>query len=237
MKNKGNLFLIPNAIAANTNDLVLPPQVKQHLPGIRHFLVEDVRTARRYLSALKLYDSIEALSFSVLNKDTDEREVEALFAPAIQGHNLGVISESGCPGIADPGALAVKYAHRNGIRVVPLVGPSSILLALMASGLNGQRFTFHGYLPIESQEASRVIRELERESRSRSQTQVFIETPYRNKNAFAHLTKNLKPETDLCIAIDITGDDEAILTQPVAKWRTQPPELIKKPAVFLFMAR
>ncbi len=237
MSKKGSLFLIPTAISANTSDVVLTPQVRECLPSIRHFLVEDIRTARRYLSSLKIYDAIESLSFSVLNKDTDERELGELFAPALAGHDLGVLSESGCPGIADPGALAARFAHGHGIRVVPLVGPSSLLLALMASGLNGQCFAFRGYLPIDNHDLSRAIHELERESRTKQQTQVIIETPYRNKRVLTSLLRNLRPETDLCIAMDITGEAEFILTQSVARWATATPELEKKPAVFLFLAR
>ncbi len=236
MDNKGSLFLIPTAVADDTNGLILTPQVGQTLPLIRHFLAEDVRSARRYLSALKIYDTIEALSFSVLNKDTREQELEELFRPVRAGHHLGVMSESGCPGVADPGALAARYAHRNGIRVVPLVGPSSILLALMASGLNGQQFAFNGYLPVDKADASKAIREFERISLSRNQTQIFIETPYRNNSVLASLLKSLRADTALCVAMDVTGKDEFILTQPVASWRSRPPELARKPAVFLFLA-
>ncbi len=236
MSNKGTLFLIPTAIADNTNAAVLTPQVSQWLSSIRHFLAEDIRTARRYLSSLKVYDTIGSLSFSVLNKDTDERELEDLFAPIREGHHLGVLSESGCPGIADPGALAAHYAHRNDVRVVPLVGPSSIVLALMASGLNGQQFAFNGYLPVDKGDASKAIREYERVSASRKQTQIFIETPYRNNSVLASLLRTLRPDTDLCIAMDVTGDGEYILTQPVASWKARPPELARKPAVFLFLA-
>ena len=181
-----------------------------HLPGIHHFLVEDVRTARRYLSALKIYPSIEALDFQILNKDSRPEDLSAMFGPIFQGANLGIISESGCPGIADPGALAAKFAHENEIQVVPLVGPSSILLALMASGLNGQRFAFHGYLPIDAKECAKAIRDLEKESKQKNQTQIFIETPYRNNHLKDLLLKNLKNETTLCIAIDITGLEEKI---------------------------
>lgn len=237
MSNRGDLFLIPTAIAAGTSDLVLTPQVKRFLPAIRHFLAEDVRTARRYLSSLKLYDTVESLSFSVLDKDTPGEALAALLDPAFQGHHVGVLSESGCPGIADPGALAVRFAHRNGIRVVPLVGPSSIILALMASGLDGQRFAFHGYLPINAQEVARAIRDHEKESRTRAQTQIFIETPYRNKSLFSHLVKNLRGDTDLCIAMDITGEHEFVLTKPISDWKESPPELKKDPVVFLFLAR
>ena len=229
MSNKGNLFLIPTAIAAGTLDAIVPPEVKTRLINIRHFLAEDIRTARRYLGSLKIYETIESLSFSILNKDTKEQELEGLFAPVFTGNHLGVLSESGCPGIADPGALAVKFAHQNGIKVVPLVGPSAIFLSLMASGLNGQRFAFHGYLPIQIKEAAKAIRELEKESRAKNQTQIFIETPYRNNALFANLVRNLAPETLLCLAVNITGEDELIRTQSVKQWRLQSIELPKNP--------
>jgi 16S rRNA (cytidine1402-2'-O)-methyltransferase len=174
-------------IADGTQEAVIPTSVKKELMNIHHFLAEDVRTARRYLSSLKIYDSIEPLQFSVLNKDTKETELSELFIPIQEGKNVGVLSESGCPGVADPGALAARFAHRNGITVVPLVGPSSILLSLMASGLNGQQFAFHGYLPIEGKESVDTIKKLEKESRSNNQTQIFIETPYRNNQLATNL--------------------------------------------------
>jgi 16S rRNA (cytidine1402-2'-O)-methyltransferase len=236
MSNKGNLFLIPSTIAVNTQDLIVPPQVKRLLADIGHFLAEDIRTARRYLASLKIYEKIEGLSFSVLNKDTGEGELPGLFEPVFAGNHLGVLSESGCPGIADPGAIAVKFAHENGIKVIPLVGPSAIFLSLMASGLNGQHFAFHGYLPIQSKDAAKAIKDLEIESRNRNQTQIFIETPYRNNTLFANLVRNLMPETQLCLAVDVTGEQEFILTQSVRKWRSQTMELPKNPAVFLFLA-
>ncbi len=236
MSNKGKLFLIPAPIAADTPDLVIPAQVRKHLPDIRHFLAEDIRTARRYLSALKIYDRIDALSFSVLDKDTKRDDLEEMFSPILAGQHLGVLSESGCPGIADPGALAVEYAHKRGITVVPLVGPSSIILALMASGLNGQHFAFHGYLPVQARDAAKAIREFELESRTRKQTQVFIETPYRNNSLFASLTRTLAPATRLCLAVDVTGANEFIRTQSVEDWRREPVTIAKHPAVFLFLA-
>ena len=236
MNNKGNLFLIPTAIADETQQIIMPPQVTDRLPDIRFFLAENIRTARRYLSSLKLYEKIDDLHFSTLNKDTKEEQLADLFVPALSGHHLGVISEAGCPGVADPGSLAVRFAHKNGIKVIPMVGPSAILLSLMASGLNGQQFAFHGYLPIQPNEASKAIRELEKESAAKNQTQIFIETPYRNNNLFNHLTRYLKPGTELCVAFDITGQHEFILTRPVREWRSQPVELPKNPAVFLFLA-
>lgn len=236
MSTKGKLFLIPTVIAEDTQQAVIPASVLSTLKQINHFLAEDVRTARRYLSSLKIYESIEPLDFNVLNKDTKEQELKALFAPIHTGKNLGILSESGCPGIADPGALAAKYAHQQGIQVVPLTGPSSILLALMASGLNGQKFAFHGYLPIDSKESQVAIKGLEKESRATHQTQIFIETPYRNNSVTANLLKALHEDTVLCIAINVTGKDESILTKSIKEWRKHKPELPKSPAVFLFLA-
>lgn len=232
----GKLYLIPNIISDNTQDAVITGQVKAVLPAIGYFLAEDVRTARRFLSSLKVYDSIEALHFEVLDKDTELSVVRELLSPLLQGKNGGVISESGCPGIADPGALAVKAAHEKGIEVVPLVGPSSILLALMASGLNGQQFAFNGYLPIDTKDAEKAIRALEKESKQKKQTQVFIETPYRSNTLFQLLLKTLSSDTLLCIAIDLTGTNQEIKTAAVKKWRNENKVLPKEPAVFLFQA-
>jgi 16S rRNA (cytidine1402-2'-O)-methyltransferase len=236
MKASGTLYLIPNIIAEGTQHEVIPASVKNALSHIQYFLAEDIRTARRYLSSLKIYDSIEALHFEVLNKSTKESELEELFKPLAHGNNMGVISESGCPGVADPGALAVAYAHRNNIKVVPLVGPSSLLMALMASGLNGQCFAFQGYLPVNGGDAQHVIREYEKESRLKGQTQIFIETPYRNNALFANLLKTLHNETRLCIASDVTGTMEFIHTRRVKDWKSQVPQLPKTPTVFLFLA-
>ncbi len=203
---------------------------------LKYFLAEDVRTARRYLGSLKIFESIESLHFEVLNKETRENELPALMDPLFQGHSIGVISESGCPGIADPGALAARFAHEKAIQVVPLVGPSSILLALMSSGLNGQRFSFHGYLPIDSKDASQALKTLEKESRSKNQTQIFIETPYRNNAVMNVLLKSLHDETNLCVALDLTGKSEDVRTMTVKKWRSVKPNYPKFPAVFLFLA-
>jgi 16S rRNA (cytidine1402-2'-O)-methyltransferase len=234
--NRGKLYLIPNIISDNTHNDVIPLQVLKVLPGIQHFLVEDIRTARRYLSSLHIYQSIESLAFEVLDKNTKFEELQKLFHPIWNGSDVGVISEAGCPGIADPGALATKFAHLEGIQVIPLVGPSSILLALMASGLNGQRFAFHGYLPIEAKDCARVIRELEKESQQKNQTQIFIETPYRNNHLKALLLKNLNPDASLCIAADITGAHESIQTRSIKEWKSSSNELAKTPALFLFLS-
>ncbi len=233
--NKGKLYLIPTTIAEDTQASVIPAQVRNMLPSIQYFLAEDIRTARRYLSSLKVYDSIEPLHFQVLDKKTKAGQLKELFQPLEAGNNLGILSESGCPGVADPGALAVHYAHAHGIQVVPLVGPSSLLLSLMASGLNGQRFAFHGYLPIDAKDRQQSIRELEKESKQKNQTQLFIETPYRNQAVFNDLVKTLGPVTWLTVAYDITGNAEMIKTNTVANWRKEKLQLDKLPCVFLLL--
>lgn len=232
---KGKLYLIPIPIADDSLT-VIPDQVIETLRVLEYFLVEDIRTARRYMSSLKIFHSIEALHFEVLNIDTKESELSQLLKPLEEGKNIGVLSESGCPGIADPGALAAKYAHQSNVVVVPLVGPSSILLALMASGLNGQQFSFNGYLPIEGKEAALKIKALERESKLKNQTQIFIETPYRNNSVFDHFVKNLSSDTLLTIAIDITGKTESIKTRKIRDWKSEKVTWPKSPAVFLFLA-
>jgi 16S rRNA (cytidine1402-2'-O)-methyltransferase len=234
--NKGTVYLIPTVIADETQFKVIPPSVTAVLPEIRYFLVENVRTARRYLSSLRIYESVEPLDFQLLDKETEPTSMARMFEPVFKGEHLGILSEAGCPGIADPGALAVDYAHRNDIRVVPLAGPSSILLSLMASGLNGQRFAFHGYLPIETKELSRAIKEYERESKLKQQTQIFIETPYRNNQLLTAMLRSLNEATKLTVAIDLTGRDERITTRTVKQWKTLKNEFPKLPAVFLFLS-
>jgi 16S rRNA (cytidine1402-2'-O)-methyltransferase len=232
----GQLFLVPTIISEGTEQTVIPPIVLNKLKLIHYFLAEDVRTARRYLSTLKIYESIEQLKFSVLNKDTRESQIEEMFAPIFSGENLGVLSESGCPGVADPGSMAVNFAHRKNINVVPLVGPSSILLALMASGLNGQQFAFHGYLPIDAKECIQGIRSLEKESAAKKLTQIFIETPFRNNQILKNLLQTLNGSTQLTIALDLTGKREFIKTQSVQEWKRNVPQLPKEPVVLLFLA-
>lgn len=236
MVTKGKLFLIPNVISESTEDAVIPIGVKTVLKDLSHFLAEDVRTARRYLSSLNIYPSIEILQFKVLNKDTSSQELSELMLPITEGHDVGILSESGCPGIADPGAIAVEYAHRQNIRVVPLVGPSSILLALIASGLNGQQFAFHGYLPIDAKEAHQKIKELEQESRAKNQTQIFIETPYRNNSVYNYFLKSLQASTRLTVALDLTGKNETVLNKTINQWKKANVNWPKSPAVFLFLA-
>ncbi len=233
---KGKLFLFPTTLSDDTQDRVLPPEIRDLIKGVHYFLCENVRTARRFISSLKVHPSIEGLHFEVLDKDTPQGRLRDLMLPVMNGQDAGILSEAGCPGVADPGAIAVAYAHENNIQVVPLVGPSSILLALMASGLNGQNFAFHGYLPIEGKEAAQTIKDLERESRERKRTQIFIETPFRNNALMSHLLKSLRNDTRLCVAANITAADEHIRCHTVAQWKAAVPTFGKVPAVFLFQA-
>ncbi|MEK6782825.1 MAG: SAM-dependent methyltransferase [Bacteroidota bacterium] len=236
MGEKGKLYLVPTIIAEDTVQLIIPQQVPLALKHVNYFLAENIRTARRYLSSLKIHDSIEALTFQVLDKETKEEELIAFMSPLLDGNNIGIIAESGCPGIADPGSMAVRIAHSIGISVVPLVGPSSIILALMASGFNGQNFAFHGYLPVDGKEASKMIKAFEKESSSKNQTKLFIETPYRNNQVLDHLLNSLKSTTMLSIALDVTGQGEFIQTKTVRDWKINKPSLPKEPAIFSFLA-
>ena len=232
----GTLYLIPTVIADGTQDQVIPWHVREVLKTLRFFLAEDVRTARRYFSSIKVFENLDVLQFGVLNKDTAEDELPELMKPLLEGIDMGIVSEAGCPGVADPGAIAVHYAHQKNITVVPLVGPSSILLALMASGLSGQHFAFHGYLPVEEKEVAKSIKEFERESRLKRQTQIFIETPYRNSKLLHNLILHLQPDTRLCVAVDLTSPLEKIISKPVRDWKRESIEMPKSPAIFLFLA-
>lgn len=234
----GTLYLIPCTLGDTPADQVLPQHVISVARKLQHFVVEQPKTARQFLSALKPEQPIQALHFATLNEHTAANELPELLAPLLAGHDVGIISEAGCPGIADPGANLVHLAHRNGIRVVPLVGPSSILLALMASGLDGQCFAFHGYLPIAETDRKRAIATLETESIKRKQTQLFIETPYRNDRMFSALLAQCRPETLLCVATDITLPSEQIQTRSIAQWKSQPiPQLNKRPSLFLLLGK
>ncbi|MEQ8925210.1 MAG: SAM-dependent methyltransferase [Fulvivirga sp.] len=232
---KGKLFLVPTVIAENSLNTI-PEQVKEVIKNTEYFLVENVRTARRYISSLKLGLTIEELKFEILDKKTDSQRLGKLLEPLSKGMNVGIISESGCPGVADPGALAVEWAQRNKIQVVPLVGPSSILMALMGSGFNGQKFCFHGYLPIDKKELEKEIKALEAESGKKNQTQIFIETPYRNNQLLATLSKACHPSTKICVAKDITGKEEFVVTDTAANWQNRNIDLHKIPTVFLLYA-
>jgi 16S rRNA (cytidine1402-2'-O)-methyltransferase len=233
----GILYLLPCTLGDSPSEQVLPQHVINIARQLSYFVVEQTKTARQFLSALKPEQPIQSLHFSTLNQHTAANELNALLTPLLAGHNVGIISEAGCPGIADPGAELVSLAHRNSIRVVPLVGPSSILLALMASGLNGQCFAFQGYLPIEETERKKAITTLELESAQRNQTQLFIETPYRNEKMFTSLLSACRPQTMLCVASDITLNSEEITTLSIAHWKRRAmPILNKRPSLFLILA-
>jgi 16S rRNA (cytidine1402-2'-O)-methyltransferase len=235
MGTKGTLFLIPSTIAEHSAE-VIPAYLRTTVSGIQHYVAENVRAARRFISLLKVHPAIDELNIQVLDKDTKPEALAALLAPLFQGRHVGVLSEAGCPGVADPGALAVAFAHQHGISVAPLVGPSSILLALMASGLNGQKFAFHGYLPIHEAEARRTIRDYETESRKKKQTQLFIETPHRNNLLFQRLVSTLHDSTRLSISVDLTGASQESRTKLVAEWKRCETSWPKLPAIFLFQA-
>ena len=234
--NAGTLYLIPCPISDETVPWeVLPAANRAVMDALDYFIVENTRSARRFLSRAGVARPIEELEFRELNEHTVAgREVEELVAPVVAGRSAGVISEAGVPGVADPGALVVEACHRRGIRVVPLVGPSSIILAMMASGLNGQSFAFNGYLPVKEPERSRAIRFFERRARSEGQSQLFIEAPYRNGKLVEQLLQTLAPETRLTVAVDLTAPGENIATRTVGEWRRSPrPELNKRPAIFI----
>ena len=231
--NPSTLYLIPTFLAEGTSDQVLSPQVLEAIRKSDIFFVENVRTARRYISSLRLGKVIDTLQFFELTKSTPEAETREQLKNLPAYAQVGVISEAGCPGVADPGAVAVRLAHQMGFRVVPLVGPSSILLALMASGLSGQSFIFHGYLPIDKAERRKSIIQLEKDAGHKRTTQIFMETPFRNNQMFASILENCNPETLLCVACNVTAADEFILTLPVKDWKKRIPDLHKKPTIFL----
>ncbi len=233
---KGVLYLIPCPISDQTDVWdVTPAANKQVIDSLDYFIVENLRSARRFLSKAKIARTIDSLEFRELSEHTTSaQEVELMVEAIVKGRSAGVISEAGVPAVADPGALVVAECHRRGVRVVPLVGPSSIIMALMSSGLNGQSFAFNGYLPIKEPERSRAIRNFERRAVSEHQSQLFIEAPYRNIKLFEQLLLTLSPETHLTLAIDITSPDEFIKTLKVKQWKSTPkPEMNKRPTIFI----
>lgn len=232
--NQTALYLIPVNISEAMLESAIPAGNIAVVQGIRHFIVENIRTARRFLKRCDMSFDIDGCEFHELNRHTDLSEVSAWLDPLRRGESVGVMSEAGCPAVADPGALAVEIAQREGLRVVPLVGPSSILMSLMASGFNGQGFAFNGYLPIDDRERLRVLRELETESQTKNRTQIFIETPYRNNKLIKFLSENLRADTKVCVACDITDPEkESIITRTAAKWKNCKTDYDKRPAIFL----
>jgi len=229
----GKLYLIPTTLGENEPLEVLPISIKRAIENIDFYVVENEKSARRFIKKISPRKSQPGLKLELLNKYTEPQAIPAFLNPCLNGHDVGIISEAGAPGIADPGSEVVKFAHEKNIQVVPLVGPSSIFMALMASGMNGQNFAFNGYLPIDSSERKNAIKRLERLSKENDQSQLFIETPYRNDKLFAELIKALSKNTMLCIACDITLPTEYIATKTISDWKNTPVELHKRPAIFI----
>jgi 16S rRNA (cytidine1402-2'-O)-methyltransferase len=232
----GTLYLIPTTLGESALAAVIPQEVQQRVRTLDYFVAENPKTARAYLKQTGMPRPLQELHIATLNGHTPDEAIAELAAPLLAGHDVGVMSEAGCPGVADPGAKLVLYAQRRAIRVVPLVGPSSILLALMASGLNGQSFAFHGYLPVADVEREKALRELESQSRRLNQTQIFIETPYRNQKLMQSILARCAGTTLLCVAIEISLAGEDIRTMTVVEWKKNPPRLERRPALFLLLA-
>ncbi|HLT87694.1 MAG TPA: SAM-dependent methyltransferase [Sphingobacterium sp.] len=234
MMSLGTLYLIPVPLAENTEKQSYTLFHQELINHIDEYVVENEKTARRFLKQAGLKTPQSELKIHDYGKHVREKiDYNRIFKSVMEGRDLGLMSEAGCPGVADPGADVVAEAHKRGIKVVPLVGPSSILLALMASGFSGQKFAFHGYLPIDKGERAKKIKDLEFQSQKEQQTQLFIETPFRNNALFDDLLKNCKPKTKICVACNITASDEQVLTLSVSEWKNRKPELHKKPAIFL----
>lgn len=227
------LYLFPSNLSEAPVGDVLPQANIGLISQVKYFIVENVRTARRFLKKCNRDINIDELTFSVLNVNTNPADIPSLLAPLEQGHDMGIISEAGCPAVADPGALAVAEAHRRGFKVMPLVGPSSILLSLMGSGFNGQSFSFIGYLPIHPQERTAALKQLHADIMRHDRTQIFIETPYRNNKLITDIIATLPPSVRLCVATDLTGPGQRIITLPLAQWRKQQLDFDKTPAIFL----
>lgn len=229
----GNLYLIPTTLGENEPLEVLPLLVKKKIEEIDIYIAENEKSARRFIKKITPAKKQQNLVFSILNKFTQEMESKDFLNPCLSGKNVGVLSEAGCPGIADPGADIVKLAHEKGIKVIPLVGPSSIILALMGSGLNGQSFAFNGYLPIDKSERKKELKHLEKLSQEKNQSQLFIETPYRNNKMLEDMCSALHSDTQICVACDLTLATEFILTKPVSYWKKNIADLHKRPAIFI----
>lgn len=230
---QGFLYLIPVTLGNTDLEKVLPLQNKEIIQSIKFFIVENIRTARRFLKKTDSNINIDEITFFELNKHTDLNQISTYLEPVLKGENIGLMSEAGCPAIADPGSEIVAIAQEKKIRVVPLVGPSSILLSLMASGFNGQSFTFNGYLPINGNERIKKLKQIEHKIISEDQTQIFIETPYRNHKLVEDIIKSCSSSLKLCIAMNLTCDDEYVQTRKIKEWNKNMPSLDKKTCIFL----
>lgn len=235
----GTLYLIPVPLGPNSPEQVLPPPVLERVRLLERFVAENAKSARAFLKSAGVTRPLRDIPIAELNEHSTPEQVPPLLEPLLQGQDVGLVSEAGCPAVADPGAALVRLAQQRGVPVVPLVGPSSLLLALMGSGLSGQHFAFHGYLPAKEEERGQKLKALEKESRHQQSTQIFIETPYRNRAMFESLLKACQGNTLLCLATDVTLPSESIRTQAVSAWKALPlpPDLEKKPTVFLFLAQ
>ncbi len=234
MTTQGKLYLLPVPLGPDAKPKdVLPETVEKSIEFIDHYIVENEKTARRFIKAILPSKKQPELKISVLNKHTEPSEHLEFIKPCLEGKNIGLMSEAGCPGVADPGAAIVKIAHEKGIQVVPLVGPSSILLAIMASGMNGQSFAFNGYLPIDKSDKKSALKNFEKLSQDKNQSQLFIETPYRNNKLMEDILNTLQPNTHLCIACDITLPTEYIKTKTVAQWKKEKTDLHNRPCIFI----
>ena len=227
------LYLIPVLLGDTALERVLPAYNQEVVRGIRHFIVEDIRSARRFLKKVDKDFDIDGSQFYPLNKHTSPEEISGYLKPLEEGHSMGVISEAGCPAVADPGADVVALAQRKHLKVIPLVGPSSIILSVMGAGFNGQSFAFNGYLPIEAADRAKRLKLLEQRAYTEQQTQIFIETPYRNNRLVEDILATCRPQTRLCIAANITCDEEFIMTRTLKEWRGHVPDLTKQPCIFL----
>ena len=227
------LYLIPVTLGDTAIEKVLPAHNKEIILGIKHFIVEDVRSARRFLKKVERSINIDELTFYPLNKHTSPEDISGYLKPLQAGESMGVISEAGCPAVADPGADVVAIAQRKNLKVVPLVGPSSIILSVMGSGFNGQSFAFHGYLPIDGGERAKTLKHLESRAYAEHQTQLFIETPYRNLKMFDDILRSCRPQTRLCIAANLTCEGEYVKTRTIKEWKGKVPDLSKIPCIFL----
>lgn len=237
MNNSPKLYLVPSPLGENPLNEVLPTIIYSRIEHISHFAVEEVRTARRFLSRLGFKGRIDSLKFYTINEHSSDADIEAAFAPLAAGNDMALISEAGLPAVADPGALLVAKAHRNDIEVVPFVGPSSLMMALMASGMNGQSFAFAGYIPVKRDERKKRVKELESRSAHQDETEILIETPYRNDSLFADILEVCNSATRVCVAVNITMPDQFIKTKTVAQWRKFDLKIDKRPCVFLIYAR
>lgn len=227
------LYLFPSNLSEAPLDDVIPQRNIQLISQLRYFIVENVRTARRFLKRCDRLIDIDSLTFFLLNVNTDPAEIPAMLAPMAEGHSMGIISEAGCPAVADPGAMVVELAQQQGYKVDPLVGPSSILLSLMGSGFNGQSFAFNGYLPIDRDRRAATLRRLYKESVAEDRTQIFIETPYRNNKLIAEIVETLPGNARLCVASNLTAASQSIITLPLSQWAKRKAEYDKVPTIFL----